>query len=303
MVLTTSTARSYTPEAMADDPVTERSRAAADLDLRPTQELVELMNDEDATVAGAVRAALPSIAAVVDAVAERLAAGGRLVYAGAGSSGRIAEADAAECEATFSAPPGQVIALAAADDPALEDDADAGASSVREAGVGPTDVVVAVSASGATRFAIGAARAAAAAGAYTACVVAVPDSELARAVEREILVVTGPEVIAGSTRLKAGTAQKLVLNTISTVSMIRLGRTFGDLMVDVVPGNDKLRARVRRLVGEATGAAPEDVERALAEAGGEAKVAILALLSDVDADTARTRLREAGGNLRHALAP
>ncbi len=284
-----------------DDPVTERRRAD-ELDLRSTRELVELMNREDATVPAVVGAAGPQIAVVVDEVVARLARGGRLVYVGAGTSGRLAAADAAECEATFAAAPGQVLALVAVDDAAEEDDADAGVLAVRSAEVGPDDAVVAVSAGGATRFAIGAARAAAEAGAFTACVVSAPASELARAVEREILVVVGPEVVAGSTRLKAGTAQKLVLNTLSTVAMIRLGKTFGDLMVEVVAANEKLRGRVRRIVGAATGAPAADVERALADAGGDAKVAIVSLLAGVDAPAARAQLDAAGGNLRSALA-
>lgn len=284
-----------------DDPVTERRRAD-ELDLRSTRELVELMNREDATVPAVVGAAGPQIAVVVDEVVARLARGGRLVYVGAGTSGRLAAADSAECEATFAAAPGQVLALVAVDDAAEEDDADAGVLAVRSAEVGPDDAVVAVSAGGATRFAIGAARAAAEAGAFTACVVSAPASELARAVDREILVVVGPEVVAGSTRLKAGTAQKLVLNTLSTVAMIRLGKTFGDLMVEVVAANEKLRGRVRRIVGAATGAPAADVERALADAGGDAKVAIVSLLAGVDAPAARAQLDAAGGNLRSALA-
>jgi N-acetylmuramic acid 6-phosphate etherase len=285
---------------MPDEPVTERRRAE-DLDLRSTYELVELMNREDATVPAVVGAAAREIAAVVDEVVARLERGGRLVYVGAGTSGRLAAADAAECEATFSAAPGQVVALVAVDDAAQEDDAAAGDRAVREAAIGPDDAVVAVSASGSTQFAVGAARAAAEAGAFTACIVSAPASELARAVRLEILVVTGPEVVAGSTRLKAGTAQKLVLNTISTVAMIRLGKTFGDLMVEVVAGNEKLRGRVQRIVGAATGASAQEVERALTDAGGEAKVAILALLAGLDAPAARQQLADAGGNLRTAL--
>ena len=148
---------------------------------------------------------------------------------------------------------------------------------------------------------LGAAWAAGGAGAFTACVVSVPESELAEYSDVTISAVVGPELLAGSTRLKAGTAQKLILNTLSTVTMIRLGKTYAGLMVDVVPANEKLRARVRRIVAEATGASDEDVERALVDAGGEAKVAIVSLLADVDTETARTRLAAAGGNVRLAL--
>ncbi len=163
------------------------------------------------------------------------------------------------------------------------------------------DVVLGISASGRTPYVIGAVEAAAAAGALTGAVVSAPDSPLAALVDHEIAVVVGPEFLAGSTRLKSGTAQKLVLNTISTVSMVRTGKTFGNLMVDVRATNDKLRARVRRIVELATGAPPDDVEAALEAAGGEAKVAIVSLLAEVDADTARSRLDAADGRIRVAL--
>jgi N-acetylmuramic acid 6-phosphate etherase len=294
-----------------DQPVTEaRGTGNADLDLRSTGELVELMNREDATVAASVAGSLGEITAVVDEIAQRLERGGRLIYVGAGTSGRLAEVDAAECEATFSTAPGQVLALVAGSEAetsherdAAEDDAGAGARAIQHVGAGVDDAVIAISASGRTPYAVGAANGAARAGAFTACIVCALDSELGRACDREIAVVVGPEVLAGSTRLKAGTAQKLVLNMLSTVSMIRLGKTYGGLMVDVVPANDKLRARVRRIVGEATGASPDTVEVALAQADGDAKVAIVAILLDIDAGDARGRLAAASGNLRHALLP
>jgi N-acetylmuramic acid 6-phosphate etherase len=292
------------------DVVTERWVAdESDIDLRSTRELVELINDADATVAGAVRAGAGALAAAIDAIVGRLARGGRLVYVGAGSSGRLALVDAAEIGPTFGVPDGMVLAVVAGGavslavaQEAAEDDADAGASDVTAAGVGPADAVVALSASGRTPYVVGAVRAARAAGALTIAVVCAPDTELAAAADREVTVVVGPEFLAGSTRMKAGTAQKLVLNTISTVSMIRLGRTFGNLMVDVVAGNEKLRARARRIVGLATGASDSQVDAALGAAGGDAKVAIVALLADVDADTARARLAAARGVVRRALA-
>jgi len=292
-----------------DDLITEaRSAASRDLDLRSTGELVELMNQQDAAVPAAVASSAASIAAVVDTVVERLKAGGRLVYVGAGSSGRLAAVDASECESTFSSAPGQVLALlAGADAPssleqeAAEDDAEAGLRDVHSAGVGATDAVIGISASGRTPYVLGAVDAAAAAGAATACVVCAPDSELGRAVEREIVVVVGPELIAGSTRLKAGTAQKLVLNMISTISMIRLGKTFDNLMVDVHAANEKLRARVLRIVMTATGAPRDRAEEALAAADGSAKVAIVMLLAGVDDAVARSRLAAEGGNIRSAL--
>jgi N-acetylmuramic acid 6-phosphate etherase len=289
-------------------PVTEaRSATGADLDLRSTVQLVELMNREDALVPAAVAEASDDVAAVVDEVVARLTRGGRLLYAGAGTSGRLAELDANECEATFGTPP-QVVAVVAGagaisteEREAAEDDAAAGAAALETLRPGPDDAVIVVSASGSTPFALGAARAAAAAGALTACVVCVSGSELARVCAREITVIVGPEILAGSTRLKAGTAQKLVLNTISTVSMIRLGKTYEGLMVGVVAANEKLRERVRNIVREATGAPGDEVEAALTASGGDTKVAIMALLAGVDPAAARVRLDATGGNLREAL--
>jgi len=292
-----------------DEFVTEaRAPQHADLDLRSTRELIELMNREDASVPTAVAAESEEIAAVVDELVERLGRGGRLILVGAGSSGRLAEAEAAECEATFSTQPGQVVAVVAGADAhsslereAAEDDEDAGRRALAALSLTRDDAVVLVSAGGRSPFVLGAASATGAARAFTACVVCVPDSELAASCDATISPVVGPEVLAGSTRLKAGTAQKLVLNTLSTVTMIRLGKTYAGLMVEVVPANEKLRARVRRIVAEATGASDEDVERSLVDSGGEAKVAIVSLLADVDAKTARTRLEAAAGNVRLAL--
>jgi N-acetylmuramic acid 6-phosphate etherase len=298
-----------TDELGLDKLVTEsRLSQDADYDELSTRELLDLVNREDAIVPAAVAAAGDELAAAIDAIVDKLRGGGRLVYVGAGTSGRLAALDAEECESTFSTDPGQVTAIvagallgSAAERDAAEDDADAGADAMRALGIARDDAVVGVSASGRTAFVVGAVEAAAAAGALTACVVSVPDSELARIAEHEVAVVVGPEIVAGSTRLKAGTAQKLVLNSISTLSMIRLGKTYGDLMVDVASTNEKLRARARRTVRLATGAGDDAVDAALAAAGGEAKVAIVSLLGDVDAETARAQLERAGGNIRRAL--
>ena len=298
-----------TDELALDKLVTEsRLSLDADYDELSTRELLELVNREDAIVPAAVAAAADELAAAIDAIVEKLRDGGRLVYVGAGTSGRLAALDAEECESTFSTEPGQVTAIvagaslgSAAERDAAEDDAEAGADAVRALGTALGDAVVGVSASGRTPFVVGALEAAAAAGALTVCVVSVPDSELARIAEHEVSVVVGPEIVAGSTRLKAGTAQKLVLNSISTLSMIRLGKTYGDLMVDVASTNEKLRARARRAVSLATGADDDAVDAALAAAGGDAKVAIVSLLGDVDAEAARAQLERAGGNIRRAL--
>jgi N-acetylmuramic acid 6-phosphate etherase len=293
-----------------DNLVTE-SRAAdpAGYDRLSTRELVESMNRLDAEVPAAVSAAAEQTAAAIDVVVERLKRGGRLVYVGAGSSGQIAALDAAECESTFSVEPGRVLALVAGagaatagERDAAEDDAGAGVQAVEDVEVSEADAVIGVSASGRTPYVLGALEAAKAAGAATVCIVSVPSSELARLAEKEISVIVGPEFIAGSTRLKAGTAQKLVLNTISTVAMVRLGKTYGDLMVDVSATNEKLRARARRTVRLATEASDEEVDRALEAAGGSAKVAIVSLLTGVDADTAREKLRSADDNIGRALA-
>jgi len=278
---------------------TERERVdLRDLDLRPTAELVRLINAEDRAVAEAVSAAAEPIAAAIDAVVERLEAGGRLVYVGAGTSGRLAAGDAAECGPTFSTD--QVVAVTTEEE-AAEDDAAAGASELAALGVGTTDVVVGVSASGRTPYTLGALERAKEQGALTFALVCIGGSELARQADHAIEVEVGPEVIAGSTRMKAGTAQKLVLNTISTISMVRLGKTFGNLMVDVQASNDKLRARARRAVAVATAAPEKEVAAAIAAADGDAKVAIVSLLAGVDAQTARLRLSAARGVIREAV--
>jgi N-acetylmuramic acid 6-phosphate etherase len=301
-----------TPAAAASklaELITEAAAAGVeDLDRRSTGELVELMNRHEAAVPAVVASAANQITEAIDAVVERLAVGGRLVYAGAGTSGRLAALDAAECRSTFSTPPGQVVALLAGGEggspdlqDAAEDDAGAGADEIAALRLDSSDAVIGVSASGRTPFVLGAVRAAAAARAWTGCVVSAPGSELGRLVDCEIAVVVGPEVIPGSTRLKAGTAQKLVLNTLSTVTMIRLGKTYGNLMVDVAGTNEKLRARARRIVLLATGAPEADVDAALEASGGNAKVAIVSLLAGIDAVDAQARLDRARGRIREAL--
>jgi N-acetylmuramic acid 6-phosphate etherase len=272
----------------------------ADLDLRSTRDLVDLMNSEDATVAVAVRDVAGPLTAAIDAIVDRLERGGRLVYVGAGTSGRLAAMDAAECQPTFGLRPGIVVAITATEE-AAEDDFEAGAAHLAAANVAETDAVVAISASGSTPYVLGAVRAAAAVDALTVGIVCAADSELGRSVEHEVVAVVGPEVIAGSTRLKAGTAQKLILNTISTVTMVRLGKTFGNLMIDVVPSNAKLKARARRAVELVTDASSDEAEAALEAARGDAKVAIVSVLAGVSADEARLRLKAAGGNVRRSL--
>jgi N-acetylmuramic acid 6-phosphate etherase len=293
---------------MAPDELTTEARAERpDYDQSTTAQLVALMNREDATVPGAVAEIGAELAQAIEAVVERLRSGGRLVYVGAGSSGAIAALDADECEATFSTEPSQVVALVAGAGlpsearEAAEDDGTAGRRAAEELGVSARDAVVGVSASGRTPYVVEALRAAADSGALTIALVAVRGSELGGLAEHELAAVVGPEFVAGSTRLKAGTAQKLVLNTISTVAMIRLGKTYGDLMVDVRSSNEKLAARARRIVRSATGVSEDEARAALEEADGSAKVAVVALLSGTDAKVARERLDRSGGVIRSAL--
>ena len=273
----------------------------SELDLRTTREIVGALNAEDATVAGAVAEAGDALAAAIDAIAERLARGGRLIYVGAGTSGRLAALDAAECGPTFGSRPGEVVAVVADDDEDAEDDTVAGVADLGALGVAADDVVVGVSASGSTPYTVAALEAAGETGALRVAVVCVRGSALAGAADHEIAVVVGPEAVAGSTRLKAGTAQKLVLNTISTVTMVRLGRTYAGLMVGVSPENTKLRERARRNLMIASGADEADVDAALAAADNDGRVALVTLLAGVEPDVARERLAEAGGSVRAAL--
>ncbi|MEU9077182.1 N-acetylmuramic acid 6-phosphate etherase [Kitasatospora sp. NPDC048538] len=290
-------------------PPTETIRADwAGIDRLPTVDLLRLMNTEDRTVPAAVAGELDRIAAVVDAAAARMADGGRLVYAGAGSAGRLGVLDAAECPPTFGTEPALVVGLVAGGPAAVtaavegaEDRPELAEADLAGLGLTPADTVVGVSASGRTPYAVAAVRTARAAGALTVGLACNRGSALVAAAELGIEVEVGPEVLAGSTRLKAGTAQKLVLNMLSTAVMVRLGRTYGNLMVDVRATNAKLRERAHRIVTEATGADEAAVRRALAATGGRAKDAILVLLADVDAPTAARRLTASGGRLREAL--
>lgn len=280
----------------------------ADIDRLPTLELARLMNGEDATVPTAVAAQLPRIAAAIDDTAERMARGGRLVYAGAGTAGRLGVLDASECPPTFNTRPGEVVGLIAGGPSALidsiedaEDSKELAAADLDALGLTADDTVVGVSASGRTPYAIGAVEHARARGALTAGLSCNAGSALGAAAEHAIEVVVGPELLTGSTRLKAGTAQKLVLNMLSTITMIRLGKTYGNLMVDVRASNEKLRARSRRIVALATGASDDEIEAALSATGGEVKDAILAILGGVDGPAAARLLTGSGGHLRAAL--
>jgi len=289
--------------------VTEQRRGdLADLDLRSTVDLVTLMADDQALAIAAILAERERIAAAIDAVAERLRRGGRLIYVGAGTPGRIGVLDAAECPPTFNTD--RVVGVMAGSAAALEasregaeDDAGAGAADVTALAVCADDAVVGIAASGRTPYTVGAVLHAAEVGAVTIGISSNLAAELSRHVDHPIELVTGPEIIAGSTRLKAGTAQKVVLNIISTIAMVRLGKTFGNLMVDVRATNAKLRDRARRIVGEATGVSAEAAGEALETAGGDVKVAIVMLLTGANAATAVDRLDATQGVVRPAVEP
>ncbi|MBL9079142.1 MAG: N-acetylmuramic acid 6-phosphate etherase [Planctomycetes bacterium] len=285
-----------------------RHPRTARLDALSPLELVTLIHEEDRTVATAVQQALPRIAEVVEAIAARMRKGGRLFYCGAGTSGRLGVLDAAECPPTFSSPPDRVIGLCAGGPAAFaqsvegaEDDDAQGATDLRARDVGPKDTVVGIAASGRTPYVLGALRHATAAGALTAAIVCNPGSPVAQAAALPIELATGPEVLTGSTRLKAGTATKMVLNMLSTGAFVLLGKTYGNLMVDLQATNRKLAARSARIVAEATGCDAATAERTLAECDGETKVAIVVLRHRVDPPTARTVLLTHDGSVRRAL--
>ncbi|MEU9036222.1 N-acetylmuramic acid 6-phosphate etherase [Streptomyces sp. NPDC048352] len=305
-----ATTASTALRAQLDSLTTEAFRPElAEIDRLPTPEIVRIMNAEDATVPAAVAAQAEPIAAAVDAIAERMARGGRLVYAGAGTAGRLGVLDASECPPTFNTDPDQVVGLIAGGPGALlkavegaEDSRELAAADLTALALTADDTVVGVSASGRTPYAVGAVEFARTRGALTVGLSCNAGSALAAAAEHGIEVVVGPELLTGSTRLKAGTAQKLVLNLISTVTMIRLGKTYGNLMVDVRASNEKLRARSRRILALATGAPDAEIEAALTATGGEVKDAVLVLLGGVDGPEAARLLAGAQGHLRAALA-
>jgi N-acetylmuramic acid 6-phosphate etherase len=293
-------------EVSVSAPTEERHQGTHALDSMSTLELLQTLNDEDARVAPAVRQALPQLTVVVDLAVERIRAGGSVHYFGAGTSGRLAVIDAAELMPTFNAPDGMFVAHHAGGAGALlratenvEDDAELGA---RDASVvAPGDVVLGLTASGRTPYVAGALATARARGAMTVLVTANPRAELAGQVDHLLAVDTGPEVITGSTRLKAGTAQKLVLNSFSTAVMVRLGRTWSNLMVDLVATNAKLRGRVIRILREASGCDELAARNALEQACGELKPALLSLLAGVEPDLAGRALEAHQGSVAEAL--
>ena len=291
-------------------PLTEEvNPSTTDLDSLDTHELLHRINDEDRRAAWAVERELDVIGTAVDAISERLSRGGRLHYFGAGSSGRVGFADAAELPPTFSVPADMVVAHVAGGLLALtgaveaaEDDAAAGTRDVAAAGIGARDAVIGISASGGAPYVLAAVRAAKAAGALTVALVASQGSELARIASIPIVLLTGPEVVSGSTRMKAASAQKMALTTISTAVMVKLGRVHGNLMVDVKPTSAKLRARAVRMTAHLADCDPEAARAALEGAGYRVKVATIMLRSGCTAAEAKGLLERHGGVLRKALA-
>lgn len=286
-----------------------RNPRTNDIDLMPTLEMVRVINAEDQSVALAVAETLPQIAQAIDAIAAAFERGGRLIYIGAGTSGRLGVLDASECPPTYGVPESQVVGLIAGGADAVgssreaaEDDAGQGAADLIGIDLSAKDVVVGIAVSGRTPYVLGALDEAARRGAVTVALTCNPDSAAANRADISIAPVVGPEVVTGSTRLKSGTAQKLVLNMLSTGAMIRTGKTFGNLMVDIQAGNEKLVARSTRIVAQATGCEPERASELLADAGGVVKVAILMELTGVSAAEARGRLEAVGGVLRKAIA-
>jgi N-acetylmuramic acid 6-phosphate etherase len=292
-----------------DNLLTEQPNPASErIDTLSTEDMLRVINVEDHGVPEAVARELPRIALAVDVITEKLRLGGRLFYIGAGTSGRLGVLDASECPPTFSVPPDMVQGIIAGGEAALarateasEDDPEAGARDLMERGFTSSDVLVGIAASGRTPYVLGAIGLARDLGAVTIGISCTPDSDLSRDVAIPIAPLVGPEAIAGSTRMKAGTATKLVLNMLSTGTMIRLGYVYGNLMVNVQPKNEKLLARARRIVERAAGLSPETAARVLNEAGGVVRVAIVMGRLKVDRVEAERRLEAARGSVSEAL--
>ncbi|MGM7678449.1 N-acetylmuramic acid 6-phosphate etherase [Microbacterium sp. A94] len=279
-----------------------------DLDLLDTAELVRRMNAEDQRVPVAVAEHAEEIARAVDGITERFRRGGRLIYIGAGTAGRMGVLDASECPPTFGTDPSMVVGLIAGGDTAIrsavedaEDDTDAAGHALQELGLAERDTVVGISASGRTPYVVGGLKYARSIGALTAAVASNRGSDIGAAAEIAIEVVTGPEFISGSTRLKAGTAQKLVVNMLTTLSMIKLGKTHRGVMVDLLVTNEKLHARSIRTVTQLAGVGIEDATQALQAAGGSVKLALLTLATGADTEHATAALARSHGILRDAI--
>ncbi|QDZ10671.1 N-acetylmuramic acid 6-phosphate etherase [Devosia ginsengisoli] len=286
-----------------------RNPSTEGLDGASALELVRVMNKEDRRVAEAVEAVLPEIAQAVELISSAFLAGGRLIYTGAGTSGRLGVLDASECPPTFGVDEAMVVGIIAGGDHALrhamegaEDNEAAAVDDLKKHQLTAQDIVVGVAASGRTPYVLAGLRHARALGAVTIGVTCNPGSPITEVAQLAIVPVVGPEVLTGSTRLKSGTAQKTVLNMLTTASMVRIGKTFGNLMVDMRATNDKLKARALRIICQATDASLGEAEAALARADNNIKLAIFTILSGLDAGEAQQRLVQANGILRTALS-
>src|SRR5215216_6818313 len=294
---------------MDELPTTERrNRASMRLDEMPVEAVLRLMNEEDRKVQEAVGEALPRIAAAVELLVEAWREGGRWIYVGSGTSGRIAALDAAECPPTFGAPPERVLALLAGGQNAAtssvesaEDDTSAAVRDLEALGLGSNDVVVGLAASGSTPYVVAAVGKASEAGCATIGISNNRESELVAAARVGIELDTGPEILTGSTRLKAGTSQKLVLNMLSTAAFTRLGKVYENVMVDLQGTNEKLKRRSRRIIREVAEISEDEATELLSAAGGSVKVAVVMGKARVNAEDARGLLAAAQGNVRRAL--
>lgn len=289
--------------------ITERqNERTRDIDRVSTVRMLELMNDEDQLVASAVRKTIPEIGKVVDLIVDRFRLGGRLLYVGAGTSGRLGILDASECPPTFGTSPEQVQGIIAGGDTAIrtavegaEDNEALGAEDIDKFGAGEKDVVVGIAASGRTPYVIGAMKRAKAAGAAVVCVCNNPDTAMARIADIAIEAVVGPEAVLGSTRLKAGTAQKMILNMLTTASFIQMGKVYGNLMVDMQATNEKLVSRAKKMIRMATGAPDDVVERAFRATDGHVKTATVMIAANCPHEQAAALLEQSHGFVREAI--
>jgi N-acetylmuramic acid 6-phosphate etherase len=287
----------------------ERNPNTMEIDLLPTVEVLRVINREDSSVPDAVEKVIAEIARAVDRIVDAFGKGGRLIYLGAGTSGRLGVLDAAECPPTFSVPADMVVGLIAGGAEALskategaEDDAEAGVTALKDIGLTRRDVVVGIAVSGRTPYVVGGLTYAKTLGATTVALSCNRDAAIAHVADISILPVVGPEVLTGSTRLKSGTAQKLVLNMLTTASMIRSGKCYQNLMVDLKPTNMKLVARAARIVTQATGCTAEQAQEALKRTANDVKLAILITVTGMSLSRAKAALQSAGGFLRKAIA-
>ncbi|TNJ65113.1 N-acetylmuramic acid 6-phosphate etherase [Paenibacillus hemerocallicola] len=295
----------YSLERLITERQNERTR---DIDRVSTVRMLELMNDEDQLIAAAVRKTIPEIGKAVDLIVARFRLGGRLFYVGAGTSGRLGILDASECPPTFGTDPGLVQGIIAGGDTAIrtavegaEDNEALGAEDIERCHVGANDVVVGIAASGRTPYVIGAMKHAKAAGAAVVCVCNNPNTAMGRHADVAIEAVVGPEAVLGSTRLKAGTAQKMILNMLTTTSFIQMGKVYGNLMVDMQATNVKLVNRAKQMIRMATGAPEDEVERAFHATSGHVKTATVMIATNSPYEQATTLLEQSHGFVREAI--